>query len=348
MQNKADFSEENTYIILDNIKTIIKRIMKEDDVTQAAIAERCKSFGGSISQGTISNLMRGEAKDIKLSSLISLCKGLGVSFEDITIGSQMGKEGENREDKHIVIDKKIYQGYPGTYHTYFFPTISNKEELLRGELEIGELAENGSCSAYMKLYTGDIRTEKSGKNEEIIKEYKGEFFISIPMQSGYCFLKNDQSDECCFLIFHHFYLLNNNLKCRVAVAATTSAGGNRRPTIHRIYLSRDRLNAQGEKFIRGQLRLNESEILITKRAYAELLKKEEIPEEFTEIFEQEAKIESYYTVVEARLTNCEISKEEFARVISLLRDYSVSPKYNKVSMKTDEFVFENYENWKES
>ena len=348
MWNKADFSEENTHIMLDNIKTIIKRVMEEDDVTQVTIAERCRSFGGSISQGTISNLIRGEAKDIKLSSLISLCKGLGVSFEDIMPGTQMEKEGENRKDKPIGIDKKIYKGYPGTYYTYFFPTISNKEDLLRGKLKIGDPAENGTCSAHMKLYTGDIKTDENGKSEEIIKEYKGEFSISIPMQSGYCILKNDQSDECCFLIFHHFYLLNNDLKCRVAVAATTSAGGNRRPTIHRIYLSRDRLNVQGEKFIRGQLRLNESEILITKEAYAEMLKKEEIPEKFAEIFEKEAKLESYYTVVEARLTNCGISKEEFARVISLLRDYSVSPKYNKVSMKTDEFVFENYENWKES
>ena len=40
----------------------------------------------------------------------------------------------------------------------------------------------------------------------------------------------------------------------------------------------------------------------------------------------------------------EMEKHEFARTISLLRDYSVAPKYNKVSIKTDEFVFNNYEN----
>ena len=54
-------------------------------------------------------------------------------------------------------------------------------------------------------------------------------------------------------------------------------------------------------------------------------------------------MEQYYSVTEAKLINCNIIEKEFAQAISLLRDYSAAPKYNKVSMKTDEFVFEYYQ-----
>ena len=317
----------------------IKEIIKSKKLTQTKVVELCENAGVPVSQGTISNITRG-AKEIKLSSLISLCKGLNINIIDIL-------SDDDTENKTVLkYDDKMYKGYTGTYHTYFFPTISNKEELLHGILDINEPNENGKCEADLKLYTGEKKKDGE-RDEEIIKYYTGEFAISGPMQSAYCLLNNSQTDEQCCFIFHHFYILNNELKCRVAAAVTTSAGGNRRPTIHRIYISRDKLSVEGEKYIRGQLRLNESEILINKNAYAELLATEEIPQEFTTVFKKEAKVESYYNVVEARLSNCGLKKEEFARVISLLRDYSVAPKYNKVSMKTDEFVFDNYENWKE-
>lgn len=199
----------------------------------------------------------------------------------------------------------------------------------------------GGCKTTLKLFTGD-KKKVDGKDQEVVKEYSGEFVISIPMQSCYCFLKNAQMDEQCFFVFHHWHIFNNDLLCRVAAAATTSAGGNRRPTIHRIYMCRDKLSIDEQKYIRGQLRLNDSEILVSKKRYKQMISEQNIPEEFCRIFEQEAKIEEYYSVAEAKLINCEIVDKEFAKVISLLRDYSVAPKYNKVSMKTDEFVYENY------
>lgn len=317
----------------------INQLIKERKLTQTKVAELCESAGVSVSQGTISNITRG-AKEIKLSSLISLCKGLDVNIIDLLSDADADNQMCNK------YDAKMYNGYTGWYHTYFFPTISNKEELLHGILEIKEPDEMGKCKANFKLYTGEKKINETGE-QQIAKYYTGEFAISGPMQSAYCLLNNSQTDEQCCFIFHHFYILNNELKCRVAAAVTTSAGGNRRPTIHRIYISRDKLSAEGEKYIRGQLRLNDSEILINKNIFTELITTENIPQEFMNVFKKEAKVESYYNVVEARLANCGLKKEEFARVISLLRDHSVSPKYNKVSMKTDEFVFENYENWRE-
>ena len=107
--------------------------------------------------------------------------------------------------------------------------------------------------------------------------------------------------------------------------------------------SSKRLSEENQKYIRGQLRLNESEILIAKEQYERLIREENIPKEFCDTFEKESKVEQYYSVTEAKLVNCNIIEKEFARAISLLRDYSTAPKYNKVSMKTDEFVFEYYQ-----
>ncbi len=52
----------------------IKEIIKSKKLTQTKVVELCENAGVPVSQGTISNITRG-AKEIKLSSLISLCKG---------------------------------------------------------------------------------------------------------------------------------------------------------------------------------------------------------------------------------------------------------------------------------
>lgn len=335
------FSKEYCIRICKNIS----KIVKQKALTQTDVVNLCKKKGLKISQSTISNIISEHNNDMKISSILDLCRGLEVSIYEVL--PDVYENEESTEDLHNSKEKKdiqrIYNGYSGDYHVYFFPTISNKNKLLYGELKIGDVTDRGICEASLKLHTDEAKKIR-GKDEEILKLYRGEFVISVPMQSGYCLLKNEQSDEQCFFIFHHFFIFNNELKCRVAAAVTTSAGSNRRPTIHRIYLCRDKLSEKGEKFIRGQLRLNESEIIIAKKRYEKFLEDENIPIEFSKVFEKEAKLDTYYTVAESNLTNEEMEKHEFARIISLLRDYSVAPKYNKVSMKTDEFVFDNYEN----
>lgn len=327
----------------DKLKNNIQRKIKEMNLTQNEIVDKCRDAGVMISQGTISNISN-KNKSISFSTVVGLCKGLEIDIHEI-LPETVSRETVTTSSFKMptsATNNNAYKGYIGSYHMYFFPTISNKEELLHGELEISPPSDEKICSATMTLHTGDKRTV-NGKKVEIIKEYVGEFFISIPMQSGSCILKNDQMDEQCFFVFHHWHIYSNDLMCRMAVAATTSAGSNRRPTIHRLYMCREPLSEENQKYIRGQLRLNESEILIAKEQYERLIREENIPKEFCDTFEKESKVEQYYSVTEAKLVNCNIIEKEFARAISLLRDYSTAPKYNKVSMKTDEFVFEYYQ-----
>lgn len=328
----------------------IGEIMEKMKLKQKDVEALCKKAGAPVSQGTISNILKG-ATSASISSVANICKGLGVDFSDVlpeidTCSEEnnfMIEREKNKENPKIDIESDIaYKGYLGDYHVYFFPTISNKKELLHGILKITPCEGKAFCKASMKLFTGDKKVV-DGTVKENMKEYEGEFVISVPMQSGYCILRNSLIREQCFFVFHHWHIINNELKCRMAAAATTSAGGNRRPTIHRLYMCRNELSTENQKYIRGQLRLNESEILISKNSYMRLLEEENIPEEFKQIFGEEAKLESYYSVTESKLINCDILGKEFAQAISLLRDYSVSPKYNKVSMKTDEFVFDYYQ-----
>lgn len=334
-----DYEKEFSDRLKENIQTKINQM----NLKQNEIVDRCRDAGVIISQGTISNISNKD-KSISLSTVVGLCKGLEIDIHEILPETVHRKTGTISSFKMptSTTNNNAYKGYIGEYHVYFFPTISNKEELLHGELVISPPSDEKTCSATMTLYTGDKRTI-NGKKVEITKEYVGEFSISIPMQSGYCILKNTQMDEQCFFIFHHWHIYGNDLKCRMAVAATTSAGSNRRPTIHRLYMCREPLSEENQNYIRGQLRLNESEILIAKEQYEKLIAKENIPKEFCDIFEKESKLEQFYSVTEAKLVTCNIVGKEFAQAISLLRDYSVAPKYNKVSMKTDEFVFEYYQ-----
>lgn len=334
-----DYEKEYCYKLKDNIQAKLEQMK----LKQNEIVDRCRAAGVMISQGTISNISNKE-KSISLSTVLGLCKGLVIDIHEIlpdTVSRETGKTSKFKMSTSTT-NNNAYKGYGGPYHVYFFPTISNKEELLHGELNISAPSDENICIATMTLHTGEKSTI-NGKEVETTKEYVGEFSISIPMQSGYCILKNVQMDEQCFFVFHHWHIYSNELKCRMAVAATTSAGSNRRPTIHRLYMCRKPLSAEKQKYIRGQLRLNESEILISKEQYDKLIADENIPKEFCDIFEKEAKLEQYYSVTEAKLINCNIIEKEFAQAISLLRDYSAAPKYNKVSMKTDEFVFEYYQ-----
>lgn len=337
-----DYEKEFNDRLKDNIQTKISQM----NLKQNEIVDRCRAAGVMISQGTISNISNKD-KSISLSTVVGLCKGLEIDIHEIlpeTVPRKSVTTASFRMPTSAT-NNNAYKGYIGSYHVYFFPTISNKEELLHGELEISSPSDEKICSATMTLHTGDKKII-NGKEVEIIKEYVGEFFISIPMQSGYCILKNAQMDEQCFFIFHHWHIYSNDLMCRMAVAATTSAGSNRRPTVHRLYMCREPLSEENQKYIRGQLRLNESEILIAKDQYERLILQEKIPKEFCDIFEKEAKLDQYYSVTEAKLVNCNIVEKDFAQAISLLRDYSTAPKYNKVSMKTDEFVFEYYQDQK--
>ena len=90
-----------------------------------------------------------------------------------------------------------------------------------------------SCKV-LKIYTGKI--DVSG--QKITKNYTGDMIISVSFSSCYCSLINSEIGELCFLFFHHMFLFSQEIICRVGGVLTTSSGSNRRPTMHRMVISK--------------------------------------------------------------------------------------------------------------
>lgn len=321
----------------------IGKIIREKGITQNEVVEACKKQGMKISQSTISNILQGKTM-MSIVSLLRICHGLGVTIEEVLPKGKKDEEVNysiNSKESDYLLEK-AYRGYLGMFHVYFFPTISGEHGLLHGILNLEKKEDADHGIAKMVLFTNK-KVKKDGELVEVKREYCGDFRISLPMRSGYCTLRCEHTDESCFFVFHHFHIFDNFLKCKIAAAATTSAGSNKRPTIHRMFMCRKAIENESDlKCIQGQLKLNESEILIKKNTYEHMIKMEDISSEFRKLFEELSREEKYYSVSEASLINSEVEAGEFARDISILRDYSVAPKYNKVSMKTDELVYQYY------
>ena len=334
----------------------LKKVMVEKSLTEGDVVRLCKENGFQISQAAVSKTTSVDRSSnnysITLINFVQICKALQIPVESILDHSRDDaglfdaiKVPENGPSRRAPLvyntDEDEFNGYLGEYITYFYPTISSEEGLLRGELAFQRSAAGNYCCAHYELDTG----KRDGNGQPIIKTYEGELIISIRMNACYCCLYNKAIGEICFLAFHHMYLNNEELCCRLATAVTVSAGDNRRPTLHRILLVRkDRGDLSEEELsvIKPQLLLNSSDILISTRCYDALCREGRLPEEMrdAECFIHILPKEEYYSISEAHIRALHISREEKAKALCALRSRSAAPKYNKIGSKCDELIFE--------
>ena len=95
------------------------------------------------------------------------------------------------------------------------------------------------------------------------------------MSSCYCTLISHELGEICFFVFDYISINTENLVSRMACALTTSAGGNRCPTMHRLLICKDELDISNKesddfKFLSAHLKLNSSDIIITESKLSEI------------------------------------------------------------------------------
>lgn len=343
---------ENNTSIYDNYKVVLKvnQKIKSQHITQKQLSQ---STG--ISQSTLSKLLANKSK-FTVEQLIKICVALKtdisefISFQDGNISSISNIYSSIIENDNLVCDTKrpAYKGYlDNVYSIYFYSTISSETKLIHGQLSLNNTDEN-RCKINLKLYTGKI--DISG--EKITKNYTGDMIISIPLSSCYCILVNQSIGEMCFLIFHHMFLFNHDMMCRVGAALTTSSGENRRPTLHRMIISKYDFDLQDNSpdlhFLKGQLKLNDSQIIIPKSSFEEVKKyifQNNLKEfqTFFSSFERLSSTEEYYIIDENKLLDSNFSVSTKIQCISLLREKSISNKYNKISSKADEYLFKYLE-----
>lgn len=248
----------------------------------------------------------------------------------------------------ILIQNPTHPAFNGlknnTFHIYTFSTISSESFLLNGILSFIPSEDHSFCKAELILNTG--KTDVN--NNAIEKYYSGELMISLAMNACYVLLTNRDNGEICFLNFRHMFLFHQNLECRVGTISSTSSGGNRLPVIQRILLSNTPLKVSSQDttdidFIKGQLRLNHSEILISSDSLTALINAYENNTEilnFFKNFENLARKEKYLILDESSMREIPVASDIKTEGFGILRNASYAARYNKVSTKTDECIFD--------
>ena len=340
---------------VDHVVAKIDKIIKKRNITYTVLAEKTE-----INVSTLSKILNKKTK-FTLEHLFVICKALKIdpgkileipesNADDFTNDVGLFQDKIFKQNSTLIRTPShfAFRGYVGeTFYVYFYSTISSEISLISGVLKLEASADDTYCKATFKLRTG----KKDRSNNDIYKTYTGELLISLSMGCCYCILMNSVTGEFCFLNFRHLFLFNNSLVCRVAAALTTSSGESKLPTVHRALISYRELHFTDDNdsdldFIQGQLRLNNSSIIIGKEKFNEKYNAIDQNIDVSDNVKMLIKtvltddyLHECYVLDEARIRGENYSDAEKIKAINILRDMSMSPKYNKISPKSDEFFF---------
>lgn len=326
------------YYIKKYAQEILEQIKARNPrINQTKIVERCAEKGLYVTQGTISRAMK-EPESMTFATLVKICAGLDLDLLDLFTRQEKAacpEVSSTSEESLFIRDpgNRAFHGYLGNYFSYFYQTTGNEQEIMEGHLTFKPSKDNTRCDATFFLPTGKTNDE----NREVVKIYSGELLMSVPMRAAYCILYSE--NEICFFSFSHFHIISEHLRCTMAGVVTVSSGANRRPTMHRMCISDRKITGKELDYIKGQLLLNESDILISARNLEKVKNSSDFSPVFLNMIGNAVQKERYYSISETRLFNNEMSEEELAREISLLRKYSAAGKYNKVSERTNELLY---------
>ncbi|MDD7388439.1 MAG: helix-turn-helix transcriptional regulator [Lachnospiraceae bacterium] len=326
----------------------IIQCMEYYSITQKDLAEKCH-----ISQSTLSKILKGDIT-LTLPHLLNIAKALDIdpgnlaSFDEISFENETGSKGPVQKktssgSKGLIRDPDShhFKGILGNYFFYCKPTISSEQNLfLKGKfrLEKAKAPEN-YCKAILELNTGKV----DDLNKPIQKVYTGSMVISELMYSCTAIMCSEKYADFCCLNFTHSFLHDQKLLCRLAACLTTSAGisTSRRPVMLKCILSREPLDEEDLKKLEGQLNMNSALIRVSKDDFEKyIIPAFDSPEELEHLKESAVK-ETMYTWAEDTLRGSggKYPYTGKAAVINLLRRYSTSEPYIKVSAKGDEFLF---------
>lgn len=331
---------------------IIKRItnvMKEKGLTQTQVAQKAQEMQYSLNQSTISKMLKSYSS-MSIQNVVQIADVLGIDLNDLLAqGDSEEVRSYAREEKEIPsslirrADAPEMRPYLNSYYTYFIETQSTSDKIIEGKLRFDASPDQSRTVATLKFLTG----RKDVNNDPISKEYVGELCLSPRMTVAYCTLVNEQIGEMSYIVFNYLPIIFESLKCRVAMVLTACSGANRLPTAHRMIISHRQLSHDEQEILKGQLRLNKSEILISESGLAQFFKDERLPASVTDYFRLDEKGPlfrglsplPYYFFDEAVFRSAFLKREDKELAINLIRQYSSSPKNTKVASKCDDFVY---------
>lgn len=362
------------------VSTAIFTILKEkgcSDRTLSNIVE--EQYGVPINSGEISKYRHHpDSTNIPTMVIAAFCKRYSLSLEELlhygepTQTEQTAHTGPVEQTKETLkiepekepvpvslnlyipggeelvssAQSKCFDGYWGTYFTYFMPTHSSETGFLKGKLTLRD--ENGIARAFYRLDTKQKREDGT----PVYKDYEGSLVYSEAMKCVYCILGSVGVKELCFIMFRHFFLNQKHLECRLAEVLTAAAGGeDRYPTVHRMLISSQEILDQHVEKLLPLLCLTTSKILISKHALEELEQKEEYKDIIQRILSNpKLKPVPYYEIREDTIgiTARDMRGGKLGETAPLslaMRSQSLAYRYNKVSKKADKSVRDLLKQW---
>ncbi len=332
------------------VRDRIQKVLSEKGIGQNQLSSLAAKQGYMLSQSTISKILN-DCACMSITNLMGIANTLDLDWNDLLsesdsleVRTRTPREDEKPQGRLISNpDSQEMQPYLGQYYTYFFPTVSSENRTIEGTLSFTKVHDERGVAAEFSFETG----KRDANNLPIKKEYRGRLTLSPAMSAAYCELINKDIGEISYLIFNYNQFLFEKVRCRMALVLTASAGLNRVPTVHRMILSRIRMSQESLGAIEGQLYLNDSKILISKSSFEKFLADENLDHAFVDSFIAHKNLdylnvgaEVYYYFDESLLRNVTSDVKTKTAAISLLRKYSTSPKYTKVSNRCDDYVFQ--------
>lgn len=336
-----NWSEKNRATFGNAVRKARQRMKMNQSELASQIALRT---GGGFSQKKISDIECGKVKGhLDMEVLKAFHEILHLSDGEIALASP-GSETVPRgwlsvsNQPHLLTNAyDELQSYLGKYYCVFRSTETVKDEFIFCDMDIF-LSEDRTCDVKLELHVHDIGTTK---------DYYGKFFINDYYDVCYIILCGSKWREICMMIAPRFKPSAHSNKFFTPLVLTTSAGTTKRPTVHRMLISRKQLKGDALEFAKSQLMLNSNIIEFSETRLdaleAEIRRRLEadpddeiytMAQKFCNIIRNTGNKETVIRIEEAQLFDLEANggtPESRAIATAMLRNYSNGVYHNKIS-----------------
>lgn len=340
-----DTKERDKKQILENArKNLIDVLQKQyPEMSQTKLVEKCQKAGYQVSQPEISRLLAGKG-NLTLYQAIAFSDILEIPLECFLNGKmKAGGVYLDNLGANFITDSNAdeFSGFFGNYHALFHSTGADENKVLEGILQVGKMPEGKICCAKFVLDTGELDRQGS----PILKRYKGQVIIAPMVEAIYCILASEKYGEISILEFRYRSFKVRDVVCRMGLVLTVSAGEQKFPIVHKLFISRDKLEGKLRDNILQMLRLSNYEFKVSQRTLEKI--QEQYPKYAAICKElQGREFQKYITVNENTFwrENGDLEKKELLELLLILKKMENIAYNIPVRRDEDRYSFFLYEN----
>lgn len=356
---KKELNEAN--IILNRrIASNLNALLSSNNISKGKLCENLNKMGKiSMDRTTLSKILNHpDEYSISLPFLVACAEYFNVPVDlllrndnciEVLQDENIESVSEKAEKSQIYFvsnpNHPFWEQYLQKYYCYYYSTIAeeNRKEdsLMAGTLEI---TNSGSwCKAEMKIDTK--KYDKFG--EKIYKTYVGNAILCPATGTIQCNMRENNIGDCCYIVFRYVQVNYTKQACRMAEVLSTSSKPERRyPVVHKMILSKEKINDKDWNMIKPHLYLNYSKIIVGQKGLEEI---GQISDVYSKIVKEikENHYEPVKVVKERTLREIAekyLSQEEVLVFVTEVRSKSLAYRYNKISQRVDLNLWEMLRN----